>query len=316
MKINKLAALLTAAVLVFSCTACSKDKDKNSKKTKKNKSSSIVTDESTIDEVVTDGESKTRTASNGVHIKQAYDLLQNEQYRIKLRYTDASGNETEIFRIRDGSDYYELQTNEIGSSGSICTGGTAYDFDNVCGIYRKRSAELPVSIIETVVDQDLPATETHIDAESAKIYDVEEYTYTGGTYITVIDFYFDKKTGLPAKYTTKYMVEGVNGDEGMTETRTITEIAFGSGGEMVTTDGETQQIDRSVFDSSFISRMVDFDVMSPEQKLGYCQAIFITANVSAEELSSAGMNDEKLKNISYEDLTSLVYTYGDKPERN
>jgi hypothetical protein len=311
MKIYKLAAVLTAAVLAFSCTACSQKKNKSSKTAKKDKSSSVVTDESALDEIVTDGQTESLTSEDGVHIKQAYDLLQNEQYRIKLTYTDASGYETEILRIRDGSNYYELQTNDIGTSGFICVDGTAYDFDNVCGIYRKRNSALPQSLIETVVEQKLPATDTHIDAEDAKIYDVEEYTYTGGTYITVMDFYFDKTTGLPAKYTTNYMVEEVNGDEGMTETRTITEIAYGSGGEMVTTDGETQEIDRSVFDLSFISRLVDFDVMSPEQKLGYCQAIFVTANVSAEELSGAGMNDEKLKNISYEELTSLVYTYGD-----
>lgn len=311
MKIYKLAAVLTAAVLAFSCTACSQKKNKSSKTAKKDKSSSVVTDESALDEIVTDGQTESLTSEDGVHIKQAYDLLQNEQYRIKLTYTDASGYETEILRIRDGSNYYELQTNDIGTSGFICVDGTAYDFDNVCGIYRKRNSALPQSLIEKVVEQKLPATDTHIDAEDAKIYDVEEYTYTGGTYITVMDFYFDKTTGLPAKYTTNYMVEEVNGDEGMSDTRTITEIAYGSGGEMVTTDGETQEIDRSVFDLSFISRLVDFDVMSPEQKLGYCQAIFVTANVSAEELSGAGMNDEKLKNISYEELTSLVYTYGD-----
>jgi len=108
------------------------------------------------------------------------------------------------------------------------------------------------------------------------------------------------------------IVEAVNGDEGMTETRTIKEISYGSEDELLTTDGQTKNIDKSVFDLSFLSGLVDFGVMTPEQKLGYCQAIFVTSGVSAEELTSAAMNDEKLKNISYEELTSLVYTYGDK----
>lgn len=312
MKIYKLAAVLTAAMMAFSCTACSQKNSKKSKSAKKHKTSSFVTDESTADEIITDGETDSVTAQNGVHIKQAYDLLKSDQYRIKLTYTDASGNETEITRLKDGDNYYELQTNEIGTSGFITVDGTSYDFDNVCGIYRKKNSIIPISVIETVVEQDLPATDTHINAEDAKIYDVEEYTYTGGSYITVMDFYFDKETGLPAKYTTTYMVEAVNGDEGMTETRTIKEISYGSEDELLTTDGQTKNIDRSVFDLSFLSGLVDFGVMTPEQKLGYCQAIFVTSGVSAEELSSAAMNDEKLKNISYEELTSLVYTYGDK----
>ncbi|SEL25661.1 hypothetical protein [Ruminococcus albus] len=312
MKIYKLAAVLTAAVLAFSCTACSQKNSKKSKSAKKHKTSSIVGNESAADEIVTDGEADSVTSQDGVHIKQAYDLLKSDQYRIKLTYTDASGNETEITRLKDGDNYYELQTNEIGTSGFITVDGTSYDFDNVCGIYRKKNSAVPVSVIETVVEQDLPATDTHINAEDAKIYDVEEYTYTGGSYITVMDFYFDKETGLPAKYTTTYMVEAVNGDEGMTETRTINEISYGSEDELLTTDGQTKTVDKSVFDLSFLSGLVDFGVMTPEQKLGYCQAIFVTSGVSAEELSSAAMNDEKLKNISYEELTSLVYTYGDK----
>lgn len=312
MKIFKLAAVLTAAALAFSCTACSQKNSKKSKSAKKNKTSSTAVNDSFPDEIVTDSEEDSVTAKDGVHIRQAYDLLQNDQYRIKLTYTDASGYETEIVRIKDGDNYYELQTNDIGTSGFITVDGTSYDFDNVCGIYRKRNSAIPVSLIETVVDQDLPATDTHINAEDAEIYDVEEYTYTGNSYITVMDFYFDKETGLPAKYTTTYMVEAANGDEGMKETRNIKEISYGSDDELLTTDGQTTAVDKSVFDMSFISRLVDFGVMTPEQKLGYCQAIFVTTGVSAEELSSAAMNDEKLKNISYEELTSLVYTYGDK----
>ncbi|MBQ8965522.1 hypothetical protein [Ruminococcus sp.] len=316
MKANRLAAVLAAAVLVLGCTACGSKKDnKDSKKTadKKNKdtSSAVVNDDDSIDETVTDEQTESAlTAVDGQFIMQAYDVLQSGQYSVKLTYTDPSGLKTDIYRVVDGSDYYELQKNEIGESGCICVNGTAYDFDNVCGIYRKRTSGKPESIIETVVEQKLPATDTHIDPNEAAEYEVEEYTYTGGTYITVMDFYFDKVTGLPAKYTTRYMVEEENGDEGMTETRTIKEILYGADGDLIATDGETHELDRDVFDTAFLSKLADFDAMTPEQKLGYCQAIFVTAEVTQEELDKAGMTEDKLRNISYEDFTSLVYTYG------
>ena len=313
MKRESIAAVLAAAVLALGCVGCSSQKNKDSSKAAKNKknSSASSAEESSADELVTDEQSEfTLTAQDGRFITQAYDLLQSEQYSIRLVYTDPMGNETDIYRVADGSDYYELQTNDIGSSGYICVDGNAYEFDNVCGIYRKRDSGRPESLIETVVEHALPATDTNIDPVEAGRYEVEEYTYTGGTYITVMDFYFDKETGLPVKYVTRYMVEEENGDEGMTETRTIKEIIFRSGDELIATDGESRELDRSVFDTSFLSGLVDFDSMTPEQRLGYCQAIFVTAGVSAEELTAAEMTDEKLKYIAYEDFTSLVYTYG------
>lgn len=313
MKRDKIAAVFAAAVLALGCVGCSSEKKKDSSKAaKKNKnSSSLAAEDGGADKLLTDGQTEaTRTALDGKFIMQAYDLLQSEQYSMRLVYTDPSGNETEIYRVVDGSDYYELQTNEIGSSGCVCAGGNAYDFDNVCGIYRKRTSGRPESLIETVVEQALPATDTNIDPDAARKYEVEEYTYTGGTYITVMDFYFDRETGLPAKYETRYKVEEENGDEGMTETRTIKEIIFRSGDGLIATDGETRELDRTVFDTAFLSGLADFDSMTPEQRLGYCQAIFVTAGVSAEELLSVGMTEEKLKYISYEEFTSLVYTYG------
>ena len=96
----------------------------------------------------------------------------------------------------------------------------------------------------------------------------------------------------------------------MTETRTIKEILYGADGDLIATDGETHELDRDVFDTAFLSKLADFDAMTPEQKLGYCQAIFVTAEVTQEELDKAGMTEDKLRNISYEDFTSLVYTYG------
>ena len=307
---------MTAAALVLCCASCGDKTNKDSSKAadkKKNITSSAVEESSAVDAQTTSGEDSGEpalTAVDGQFIMQAYDMLQSSQYVLRLTYTDPEGFDTDIYRVVDGDDYYEVQTNEIGESGCISVNGEAYDFDNVCGIYRRRTQGKPETLIETVVEERLPATDTNVDPNEAADLEVEEYTYTGGTYITVMDFYFDKVTGVPVRYTTRYMVEQENGDEGMTETRTVKEIMYGAGGELTATDGESHELDRTVFDTSFISKLADFDGMSPEQKLGYCQAIFVTANVTADELTEAGFDEEKLKKISYEELTSLVYTYG------
>ena len=312
---QRILAAAAAALLALGCAGCGSEQDKDNKKSadKKNKNtSSTVTDDSSEDEITTDEQSApTLTSVDGQFIMQAFDVLQSSQYSVKLTYKDPSGFSTDIYRVVDGDDYFESQTNEIGESGCISVGGNAYDYDKVCNIYRKRTSGKPESLIETVVSQKLPATNTNIDPDDAAVYETEEYTYTGGTYMTVMDFYFDKETGLPAKYTTRYMVEEENGDEGMTETRIIKEILYGADGDLVSTDGESHELDTTVLDTGFISELSDFDSMTPEQKLGYCQAIFATTGVSADELAAAGMNDEKLRYISYEDFTSLVYTYCD-----
>ncbi len=307
---------MTAAALVLCCASCGDKTNKDSSKAadkKKNITSSAVEESSAEDAQTTSGEDSGEpalTAVDGQFIMQAYDMLQSSQYVLRLTYTDPEGFDTDIYRVVDGDDYYEVQTNEIGESGCISVNGEAYDFDNVCGIYRRRTQGKPETLIETVVEERLPATDTNVDPNEAADLEVEEYTYTGGTYITVMDFYFDKVTGVPVRYTTRYMVEQENGDEGMTETRTVKELMYGADGELTATDGESHELDRTVFDTSFISKLADFDGMSPEQKLGYCQAIFVTANVTADELTEAGFDEEKLKKISYEELTSLVYTYG------
>ena len=318
MKAYRSAAVLTAAALVLCCASCGDKKNKDSSKSAENNkimtsSAAEESSKSSNDESATDGEDNAEpalTAVDGQFIMQAYDMFQSSQYSLRLTYTDPDGIETDIYRVVDGDDYYEVQTGDIGTNGCISVNGEAYDFDSVCGIFRKRTQGKPETLIETVVEQRLPATDTNIDPNEAAVYEAEEYTYTGGTYITVMDFYFDKQTGLPVKYTTRYMVEEENGDEGMTETRLVRDIMYGAGGELTASDGETHELDRTVFDTAFIKDLVDFDSMTAEQKLGYCQAIFVTANVTADELAEAGFGDDKLRNISYEDFTSLVYTYG------
>ncbi|MDO4944285.1 MAG: hypothetical protein Q4E74_03675 [Ruminococcus sp.] len=336
----KITAALCAALIAVMCAACSdsgSDKDissKNSAVSEADKSDGKdSSSDNDADSSVGGNEDSSQTDYSNTLLGRTYDFLNSESYSLRIKYTDFEGKVTEIYKVSDGDNFYQLQTNDIGESGSIRVGEECYDFDLVCGIYRKSSAEKPDSIIESVIEENLPMTSTHINEEDAEMYDVEEYTYTGDTYITVMDFCFDKSTGALVKYTATYSVEG---EDDVTETREFYDFipAF-EPIEVLSSDGDSslaaedssvtesslddnssesepviQEIDRSVFNTDFIQTLVDFNNMTEERRLGYCQAIFVTAGVSADELAQAEITDEKLKTISYEEFTSVVYLYG------
>lgn len=351
----KILAVLCAVTAAALCAGCSDGADPSSagNKSKKPSASSQTADDSQGKEKPGGSQEDSEDSGAdgaedqlGEHILQAYDFLQNESYSMKIRYTDSKGEVTEIYRAVSGGDFYQRQVNSIGESGSIRVGEECYDYDLVCGIYRKSSAERLDSVIESVVEQKLPATSTHIEPQDAELYDVEEYTYTGDTYITVMDFCFDRDTGSLVKYTVTYSVEG---EDDVTETREfydfipsasvqdtvssesaadVSEADIGSSRAEHGTDSaessdsseapadtdssmpEVQEVDMSVFDVSFIRGLADFDNMTEERRLGYCQAIFVTAGITYDELAGYDMTDDKLKTISYEDFIYLVYTCG------
>ncbi len=339
----KITAAFFAALIAVMCAACSdsgSDKDvssKNSAVSQADKSDNSDSPSDNDTNSSADSDDSSQTDNSDTLLRKTYDFLNSESYSLRIKYTDYEGNVTDIYRVADGDDFYQLQKNVIGESGSIRVGEECYDFDMVCGIYRKSSAERPDSIIESIIEENLPMTSTHINEEDAALYDVEEYTYTGDTYITVLDFCFDRSTGAPVKYTATYSVEG---DDDITETREFYDfipsfepaenISSDADSSFIAQDSsvtdsrtdyisseasseaetETQEIDKSVFDTSFIETLVDFNNMTEERRLGYCQAIFVTAGVTPEELAQEEITDESLKTISYEEFTALVYLYG------
>lgn len=291
-----LSVAMAAAICLTGCGSAKADDD----------SSTVFVQTAADDNVTDDMTEPIPTSLDGEYIMKAYKLLKSERYSVKITYTDPDGFMTDIYRVVDGDNYYEQRTNSLGESGSICIGENSYDYDKLCGIYRRRDEGRPESLIETVIDQALPATDINKDPNESAKYAVEEYTYTGDTYITVMDFYFDKVTGLPVKYTTRYVVEEENGDEGMTEIRTINEI-IAEDSDSAVTDGETAEIDRSVFDTSFIDKLTDFDRLGSEQKLSYCRTLFARVGVTQEQLDELDIDDDRIKGISYDELTALVY---------
>ncbi|MBR1739888.1 MAG: hypothetical protein IJ737_06310 [Ruminococcus sp.] len=275
------------------------------------------------------------TAAEGRYINMLYSLLKSGEYELKMKYTDCTGEEIDILRVVDGSDFYQLRTDSTGSSGVVKKDGTCYDFDMLCGIYRENSTRGLDDLVQGIVDGQLPMTRTRIDPVLANVYDVEEYTYTGDTYITVMDFYFDRETGLPVRYVTTYS----NEDGDLVETRDFEYIAPGSYFASLDTSGDdsssepqeegpyskwlmpsedeqlsvpetSEEIDVSLIDSSFLWAMNDFDSMTDDARKSYCMSTFWNQGVTQQELFEAGFDEEQLKHISFERFTYIVYTYG------
>ena len=284
------------------CAAgCSKSSDESSKTADSKTSSVSAADkndsekpaESTSDDSA-DEDSKVVNEQGELITKTA--ALFDGDYTLKTTCTDSDGTVQTVERAKKGSDIYLKVTSDIGVSGFIYVDGTGYDYDNVTGVYHKTDVTELDGVIESIVKQDLPRTYGHIDDSDAEEYDVEEYTYTGDTYITVIDLYFDKADGSLKKYKQTYSVEGA--DDKVSE---------------YTVDKLADNADGVSFDVTEATNLVNFDEMTEDQRLGYCQGIFNKAGVTTDDLSSGGYQTDDLKTISYDGFVELVYTYGFKP---
>ncbi|MGN0594582.1 MAG: hypothetical protein ACI4I6_05445 [Hominimerdicola sp.] len=308
MKTKKILACAVTLLMCFTAVSCSKsDSESSSEKSAESSSSSVSENSSSAAESSsadseessqTDEDSSTLSESaveteQGEHIKKVYDFFKNENYTLKMTVTDSEEKVTEITRVVRGEDFFQLQKNNIGESGMVRVEDKTYDFNKVCGIYQNVTTTSLDNMIESVVDEQLPMTNTHVNEQDLEKYDVEEYTYTGDTYITILDFCFDKETGDLVKYTVTYSVEG---EDDMTEVREIAEMST--------------EIDESVFNTDFTETLTDFSSLAEDQRLGYCQGVCNTAGVTTDEMYEFGIDTDKLKTISYDDFVSLVYTYG------
>ncbi len=234
----------------------------------------------------------TPTRSVGEKLKAVYDIYQSGKYTLECRLTGTNiKDEIQVIRVVDGEDVYQLQNEPLGSHGSITLSGKSYDFDYVCGMYRESTDEPELNIIESIIENGVPRTESP-SAPNAE-YDTEQYTYTGDTYITVMDFYFDKQDGHLVKYTMTYSVEG---RDDVVEERVITRL--------------DNEIDDSVFNAYFTDTLVNFDSMSEEQRLGFCQGLCATYGITADDMSELGVSTENLGTIDFDTLFTLVHTYG------
>lgn len=108
-----------------------------------------------------------------------------------------------------------------------------------------------------------------------------------------MDFYFDKESKALVKYTTTYTVEG---QDDIVETRTINRL--------------DNNIDESVFNTDFTTSLVDFNSMSEDQRLGFCQGLCGSFGISTDDMYEMNITTDQFKTIDYDTLFKLVYTYG------
>lgn len=269
-----------------SSAADKKDGAKNDK-AESGSDSSAKEDDSTGDD------SSANLNEQGELITNAAKFFDNESYTFKTKMTASDGSSVDITKAVSGDNICQIQKTALGTSGFIRVDGQSYDYDNVCGIYRKTDATEIDGIVESVVEQNLPRTYGHIAPEDEEKYSVEEYTYTGDTFITVIDFFFDKDSGELKKYTATYSVEG---SDDTTESWDVIEMDAAA--------------DATLFNAETATKLMDFDGMTEDQRLGYCQGVCGTAGVSTDEMYEFGIDTDKLKTISYDDFIELIYTYG------
>ena len=275
------------ALLMVFFTGCSGDTDSSSSQeapqAAEGSSAAAESSEVTL--------SYTPRTNTGEKLKAVYDIISKGTYTFECELTGTNVPEPiRITRIVSGNDSYQLQQEKLGDHGTVTFSGKSYDFDYVCGMYRESTEAAQPGIIEQIVKGNVPRTETAVKDER---YDIEQYTYTGDTFITVIDFYFDKKDGHLMKYDMTYSVEG---RDNIVETRTVLRL-----------DNEA---DTSVFNAYFADTLVNFDSMSEPQKQGFCQGLCATWGITADEMFDLGVSSDSLDKIDYDTLFTLIHTCG------
>lgn len=259
-------------------------------------SSSVKDENSNVTSTDVQSSAPVSSEALGEKLKSVADIYDSGSYTLEctLTGTDIDGA-VKIKRVVSGDDCYQLQTERLGSHGYVTVGGRSYDFDYVCGMYRAAELEPELNIIDKIRQLGLSPTVSRItDGE----YDTEQYTYTGETYITVMDFFFDKADGHLVKYVTTYTVEG---RDDIVETRTVDLLERGA--------------DESLLNAYFADDLVEFDALSEEEKLGFCRGLCASWGITAEELFDMGISSTDLKTVDYETLARLIHTYG-KPHDN
>ena len=287
--LNKILCAAAALTIVFSVSGCGKKDEISSA------SDSSAKDSSVSDSAVSKAESAVDTSNIGEHLKKAAKIYEGGKYTLKCTISSTSyDGEIKLTRVVDGDNIYQLQEEKAGSYGVISVDGKSYDFDNSCGMYKTAKSVPTNNVVQEVINQNLPAKQPNA-AEKEKGYVCEEYTFTGDTYITNIRFYFDEKTDELKKYTMKYTVEG---QDDITETRVI--------------DSVSSDVDESVFKLDFLKKMVNFEEMSEEQRLGFCQGVCSSKGITKDMMSELGIKVDDFNKIDFDTFFNLVYTYSGK----
>lgn len=283
-----------ALCTVLLCTGCASAEGKSSSAAE---SSSKAESSAPVSEASKDTDSTPEKEipkeEPGPLLAKAAELFTGGTYSFECTLTDSEGNVTEISRQVTPSGYYQLQKNAIGECGSVMADGKSYMFDKVSKMYAEDSVTQLESTVAEVAGQMLPHTSTHINKLDQQEYDIEEYTYTGETYITVFDFYFSKSDGKLVKYITTYSVEG---SDDIVETREFTKLS--------------NQADSSLVSLSVLANLTDFDELTQEECQEEFERICDANEVSDSDMAACGTSRDALGKLSFYEFEEMLYSCG------
>lgn len=283
--INKIFCVSLAA-LMLALSGCGKEEGSSSKTESKTESSSVGVKKSDAEE------SSLKEQSNaGEYLTRLAEKLNQSEYTMKCTVTgSAYDGEIKLTRAVSGQNVYQTQQESNGSYGVISVDGKTYNFDTSAEMYQSTEAEPPLSIVEEVINRNLPFTKGNTEVDDNEAV-TEQYTFTGDTYITNITFFFDKKSGDLIKYTLKYTIEG---QDDMTETRIVDSLSF--------------EADKSIFDLSFLDSMTDFDGITEDERVSFCSNICSKKGMTSEDLNNMDISEEDFKKMDFSTFLNLIYS--------
>lgn len=308
-RIKKALCLMTA-VTAFAAAGCSAKDGGSEKKPDTAKDSpqtdsdnASAEDNSADTQGSADSSSETEAISPVLEDYQSGELLAETAeifggdytYQLNVTYSDAPDTVCKLLQVCSGDNFY-MSVKEKNSEGLpadtvyLRLGDTAYDIDNNIGAYSPAVTDRGLNLIANIIDMRLDRTATHIPQDTEG-YTVEEYTYTGNTYITVYDFYFDENRELK-KYTAAYTVEG---QDELVETAEVLKLE--------------RTADEKYFSEDIFDGLDDFTAMSEDERLAFCQALCGRFQISTDNMYEMNITTDALKRISFEEFSLLVYGY-------
>lgn len=302
---NKIIICITAAILAVSAVGCGSS-DKEKKGTEPKKTEPAVTTAAAVEspaESVEETGSASVSATASAEDYKAGELLTRTAalfegaytYEMEITFSDEPEIVTYRTQASDGSSVYVGFRREGGETltsdtAYISTADGAVSADMNIKAYSATEDAGEMSIVRSVIENQLERTYTHIPQDTEGMT-VEEYTYTGETFITVYDFYFDEE-GTLKKYTASYNIEG---EEQLIETAVVKKLSA--------------EYEGGYFDEDFLADFTDFDAMTEDERLGFCQEICGKYGISTDDMYSMGITTDDLKRIDFDKFGELVYKF-------
>lgn len=310
-KTNIVLCLAAAVTMVIASGCADKNTEAGKKPSEKNDASQSAPDTSAGDAAGeaadTDSSQQTSIDLPAVSEYNAGELLSaalemfggDYTYELNVTYSDSPDTLAKLLQVSSGESFF-MSVKESGGEGLaadtayLITDGKAYDIDNNIGAYNTADpafgSNRGLNLIANIIDMRLDRTSTRIPRDTEGLQ-VEEYTYTGDTYITVYDFYFDENGALK-KYTATYTVEG---QDELVETAEVIRLE--------------QTADMEYFSTEQLDGLKEFAEMTEDERLGFCQELCGRYKISTDNMYELNITTDDLKRISFDGLSELVYTY-------